>query len=194
MENLIVGPLGVTQIQNLVIIDGLDKCNNAHIFLSSLTEHMDGIPNVKFLITGRPVYAIASWLSGPVAKVFRLWDVERSSMDDVIKTFIRAWLQRHAEETHHTNPLEDWPSSDHMDETFDLARGSLTAAQVIAYQVGYTMPPSLDLKAVIQNTPWLVVVVSAWSGCWPDNGSSLVLILQPASFHLCFHPIVVEGS
>jgi len=171
MEKLIVGPLEVTQIQTLIIIDGLDKCFNTRLFLSSLLAHIDGIPNVKFFITGRPMPPMEPRLgSGPPAKVLRLHEVDRSSVDADVKLCLRVWLRDYAKKVQRTNPPEDWPSSHWIDELFHLARGRFSDAGMFAYQIGHTMPPSLDLVAIIQ-------------GLTPPNRPERVVGILPIMYH-----------
>ena len=57
LEKLLVGPLGVTRISTLIIIDALDECRDeqpASALLSVLSRYIDRVPHVKFFITGRP--------------------------------------------------------------------------------------------------------------------------------------------
>ena len=94
VEKLIVSPFEATQIQTLIIIDALDECDDRPAtFLSSLTAHMAGIPNVKFFVTGRPPGKVQfrSYIGPPVhcaARIFRLHRVKRSLVDDDIKLIL----------------------------------------------------------------------------------------------------------
>ena len=151
MEKLIVSPLEAAQIQTLIIIDALDECHNLHMFLSSFSKHLDGIPNVKFFITGCPVDVIEATFGSPLARVFRLQEVERSSVDADIKLCLRAWLRYYAKMATHSGPPENWPSSDCLDELCYLVRGCFAVAAMLAYQIGHTMPLLLDLMAIIRN-------------------------------------------
>jgi hypothetical protein len=57
MEKLIIGPLKTTDTTTLIIIDALDECKDeepASALLSILSRYIDGIPNVKFFVTGQP--------------------------------------------------------------------------------------------------------------------------------------------
>jgi len=121
-EKLIVGPFEATQIQTLIIIDALDKHDNEsiHSFLTSLSWHMDKIPNVKFFVTGRPVghmgYKVLQ--ESPVyavARVFRLDGIERSLVDDDIKLILRTRLREHVKAGGHCDLPKDWPSSNDID-------------------------------------------------------------------------------
>jgi len=114
MEKLIVGPLKETQIQTLIIIDALDKCEDQgtrSAILSALSEHVDQIPNVKFFITGRPANVVLSGFRlpslHPVTRMFRLNGVERSLVDNDIKLFLRTRLTGIAKDY---NIQKDWPS------------------------------------------------------------------------------------
>jgi len=135
LEKLIVGPFEATQIQTLIIIDALDECDDksVHLFLMSLSRHMDGIPNVKFFVTGRPVGDMAYGFFRkspvyPIAKVSRLDDVERSLVDDDIKLILRTRLREHVKASGHCNPPKGWPSSNDIDILCYVARGSFICA------------------------------------------------------------------
>jgi len=145
MDKLIVGPFEATQIQPLVIIDALDECNSrgghsTRRFLSSLFKHVNGIPNVKFFITGRPEDAI--FTLGRGENVVRLQDVERSSVDADIKLCLRAWLRDYGRRATRYNLPENWPRLDWIDELCSLAGGSFVDAARLAHQVCQTVPPS----------------------------------------------------
>jgi len=134
-EKLIVGPFEATQIQTLIIIDALDKHDNEsiHSFLTSLSWHMDGIPNVKFFVTGRPVGDMAYRVLQespvyPIAKVFRLDDIERSLVDDDIKLILRTRLREHVKAGGHCDLPKGWPSSNDIDILCHATGGSFLCA------------------------------------------------------------------
>jgi len=69
MEKIIVGPLKVTGIPTLIIIDTLDECKDeepASAILSVLSRYVGEIPKVKFFITGHPEPLNSFWLSSRV--------------------------------------------------------------------------------------------------------------------------------
>ena len=135
LEKLIVGPFEATQIQTLIIIDALDECDNGSVrfFLMSLSQHMDGIPNVKFFVTGRPVRDImyGFFLKPPlypVAKVSRLDDVEPSLVDDDIKLILRTGLRERVKVGGHCDLPKGWPSSNGIDFLCSIAGGNFACA------------------------------------------------------------------
>ena len=146
MDKLIVGPFEATQIQTLVIIDALDECNSrggysTRRFLSSLFKYVNGIPHIKFFITGRPEDAI--FTLGRGANVVRLQDVERSLVDADIKLCLRAWLRGYGRRAMRYNLSEGpWPRSDRIGELCSLAGGSFVDAARLAHQVCEAVPPS----------------------------------------------------
>jgi hypothetical protein len=78
----------------VIIIDALDECEDeepASAILSILSRYVDQIPDVKFFITGRPEPRIRSGFRlaalRPITEVFKLHEVERSSVDGDIKLF-----------------------------------------------------------------------------------------------------------
>ena len=118
MEKLIVGPLKVARISTLIIIDALDECKDkepASAILSVLSRYMDEIPEVKFFITGRPEPPIRSGFRlkslRPITEVFRLHDVERSSVDGDIRLFFRTQLSDIAKTRSDCDFTQDWPGS-----------------------------------------------------------------------------------
>ena len=56
MEMLVVEPLSLSNISTVIIVDALDECVDEEpqsAILSVMGRLVEGIPNVKFLITGR---------------------------------------------------------------------------------------------------------------------------------------------
>jgi hypothetical protein len=122
MEKLIVGPLQATSISTLIIIDALDECKDqepASAILSMVSRYTDGIPNVKFFITGRPEPQIRSGFRlkplRPITEVLKLHNVERSSVDADIKLYFRTQLAKIAETRSDCDLTEEWPSSDELE-------------------------------------------------------------------------------
>lgn len=150
MERLIVALFKATQIQTLLIIDGLDKCDSQggysiNSFLSSLFKCMNGIPNAKIFITGHPVDRIFRLTH--TAEALRLHEVTRSLVDADIKLCFRAWLRDYGKRVMYHHLPEDWPSSDWIGGLYHLARGSFLNAAGLAYQACQTMAP-----------PWVAVI------------------------------------
>jgi len=170
VEELIVGPFEVTQIQTLIIIDALDECDSRGqgsigMFLSSLSDHMDGIPNVKFLITGRPVDAIEDAIDEMLetrVEWLTLENVGRSLVNDDIKLFLRYFLRDHAKARgYHVRDDWNWPSSQDINRLCDQARGRFTDALTLASQFGNTIP----------------VRTTVWTGLAWDSGLILLLFV-----------------
>jgi len=138
MEKVIVGPLKATNIQTLIIIDALDECRDeepASAILSVLSRYVDGIPKVKFFITGRPESRIRNGFRlkslRPITEVLRLHDVERSLVDSDIKLFLKTELTNIAETWSDCDLTEDWPSSDKIKILCEKAAGLFIYASTV---------------------------------------------------------------
>jgi len=138
MENLIVGPLKATRIPTLIIIDALDECKDkepASAILSMLSRYMDEIPEVKFFITGRPEPRIRSGFRlkslRPITEVFRLHDVERSSVDSDIKLFFRTQFAGVTKTRSDCDFTEDWPNSSDINILCEKAAGFFIYASTV---------------------------------------------------------------
>jgi hypothetical protein len=97
METLIVDPLSSFDISTVIIIDALDECideDPQSAILSVMGRLVEGIPKVKFLITGRPEPRIQSGfrlgLLKPLTDVFVLQEVEPSVVNTDIRLFFEA--------------------------------------------------------------------------------------------------------
>ena len=115
VERLIVGPLKMTCIPTLIIIDALDECRDeepASAILSMLSRYVDEIPQVKFFITGRPEPRIRSGFRleslRPITEVLKLHDVECSLVDNDIKLFFKVRLAEIAKTRSDCDLMEDW--------------------------------------------------------------------------------------
>jgi len=138
MEKLIVGPLKVTRIQTLIIIDGLDECKDeepASAILSILSRYVDQIPDVKFFITGQPEPRIHSGFRlaalQPITETFRFHSLERSSVDNDIKLFLRARLTNIVRARSNCDLRECWPSSSDLHILCDRAAGLFSYASTV---------------------------------------------------------------
>ena len=117
LEKVIVGPFKATRIPTLIVIDALDECKDeepASAILSMLSHYVDEIPEVKFFITGRPEAQIYSGFRleplRPITEVFKLHDVERSSVDDDLKLFFQTRLASLAKNRRDCDLPDEWPS------------------------------------------------------------------------------------
>ena len=141
LEKLILGPFETTQIQTLIIIDGLDKCDGSWYrdperVLSALSAHMILIPNVKFLITCSST--LAQFFPSPAIvtppKKLSLDTIERSLVDADIKSFLRTKLGEFTRVPEDQQP-EDWPDSHYVDDLCSRAGGKFSVAALLIDQV-----------------------------------------------------------
>ena len=157
MEMLLVGPLKATNISTLIIIDALDGCRDkepASSILSVLSRYLDSIPHVKFFITGRPEPRIRSGFRlkslRPITEVFRLHEVERSSVDHDIKLFFRTQLVDIVETRSDCDFAADWPSSPDIDILCEKAAGVFTyASTVVKFIASRHRTPTEQLERII---------------------------------------------
>jgi len=127
MEALIVEPLRSSDISTVIIIDALDECvdeDPQSAILSVMGRLVEGIPNAKFLITGRPEPRIQSGfrleLLRPLTDVFVLHEVEPS----VVNTDIRLYLEHGLSEIAKRRGVEDgWPTDGQLDLLCKRANG-----------------------------------------------------------------------
>jgi len=143
MKKIIVGPLKVSHIRPLIIIDALDECKDeepASALLSVLSCYASKIPDVKFFITGRPEPQIRSGFRlkslQPITDVLRLHDVERSLVDSDIKLFFRTQLAKIAETRSHCSFTEDWPNPPDINVLCEKAAGFFIYASTVVTFVG----------------------------------------------------------
>jgi hypothetical protein len=157
MQNLIVGPLKVTRMSTLIIIDALDECRDeepASAILSVLSRFADQIPKVKFFITGRPEPRIRSGFRlkslRPITEVFKLHDVKRSSVDSDIKLFFRIKLADIAKTRSDCNFASNWPSSSHIHTLCEKAGGLFIYASTVTKLIAHKhRTPTEQLDRII---------------------------------------------
>ena len=128
MRMLIVEPLRSSDVSTVIIIDALDECvdeDPQSAILSVMGRLVERVPNVKFLITGRPEPRIQSGfrlaLLRPLTEVFLLHEVEPS----VINTDIRLFLEHGLSELAKRRGVERdvWPTDEHLDMLCERAAG-----------------------------------------------------------------------
>ena len=160
MEKIIVGPLTITCIQTLIIIDALDECKDkepASAILSVLSHYVDKIPQVKFFITGCPEPRIRSGFRlkplRPITEVLRLHDVERSLVDSDIKLFLRTGLCNIAETRSDFDSTEDWPSLYEIDILCKKAAGLFIYASTVVKFVAFQHGSPTERIALIVSLP-----------------------------------------
>ena len=130
METLIVEPLSSSAAESVVIIiDALDECADEDpqsAILSVMGRLVEGIPNVKFFITGRPEPRIQSGfrleLLRPLTDIFVLHEVERSIVDMDIRLFLADGLSKLAKRRRMKQ--DNWPTEEHLNLLCERA-GSL---------------------------------------------------------------------
>ena len=157
MEKIIVDPLKTTRTSTLIIIDALDECKDeepASAILSILSRYVDQIPDVKFFITGRPEPRIHHGFRlaalRPITEVFKLHDVERSSVDADIKLFFS---------THLTNIAEirglgkEWPSPSDINIICQKAGGLFIYASTVVKFVSHQHYRPAKRLALIVSLP-----------------------------------------
>ena len=165
MEKLIVGPLKATGISTLVIIDALDECVDeepASAILSILSRYVDKIPHVRFFITGRPEPRIRSGFRlkplRPVTEIFRLHDVERSSVDHDIKLFFKTQLAEITKTRSDCDFTQDWPNPSDIEILCNKAAGLfIYASTVVKFVALIHRTPTEQLERITtlpQNTAY----------------------------------------
>ena len=155
LEKVIVRPFKETRIPTLIIIDALDECKDkepASALLSVLSRHVHEIPLVKFFITGRPEPPIREGFRleslRPITDVLKLHDVERSSVDEDIKLYLRTFLTDIRKTRSDCEFPEEWPSSYDINILCKKAGGLFIYASTVVKFVasGYHLPTErLDL-------------------------------------------------
>ena len=161
MEKLIVGPLKAARISTLIIIDALDECKDeepASAILSMLSRYTDEIPNIRFFITGRPEPRIRSGFRlkslRPITEVFRLHDVERSSVDSDIKLFFRTRLTEIAKTRSDCDFTEDWPASSDIEILCKKTAGFFIYASTAVKFIASEIDSPIQRLALITSLPY----------------------------------------
>ena len=157
VEKIIVGPLKVTRIQTLIIIDALDECKDhepASAILSVLSRYVDKIPQVKFFITGRPETRIREGFRlkslKPVTQVLKLHEVDHTLVNNDIKLFFRTQLTNLAKARSDCNLLEGWPNPSDINILCEKAAGFfIYASTVIKFVISGCYSPTERLALII---------------------------------------------
>jgi hypothetical protein len=156
MEMLIAGPLASSDTSTVIIIDALDECMDKDpqsAILSVMGRLVEGIPNVKFLITGRPEPRIQSGfrleLLRPLTDVFVLHEVEPS----VINTDIRLFLEHGLSDLAKRRGIERgvWPTDSHLDLLCERAAGLFVYAVATLKFLDHAFtPPNEQLEIIVR--------------------------------------------
>ena len=121
LKHLIVEPLASTGISCVIVVDALDECIDAQpasAILSVLGRHVEDLRSVKFFITGRPEPRIRAGfrlpLLRPMTEVFRLHDVERSTVDEDIRLYLQEKLRAVAKRRSDLDLPDLWPCDEDL--------------------------------------------------------------------------------
>lgn len=158
MEALIVQPLSSSTTTMVIVIDALDECvdeDPQSAILSVMGRLVEGIPSVKFLITGRPEPRIQSGfrlgLLRPFTDVFVLHDVEPS----VINTDIRLFLEQGLHELAKRQGVEQdgWPTDKQLDLLCERAAGLFVYAVATLKFLDHSFTPPNEQLDIILRAP-----------------------------------------
>ncbi|KAF9646341.1 hypothetical protein BDM02DRAFT_3130432 [Thelephora ganbajun] len=132
MRRLIIWPLEESDISTVIVIDGLDECEDeepASAILSILGQFASMIPKVRFILTGRPEPRIPEGFRIPLhakaADVFVLHEVESSQADSDIRLFFKQGFLGFTRRRH---GLDEWPTEEQLDLLCERAAGSFAYA------------------------------------------------------------------
>ena len=160
MEKLIVGPLKVTQITTLIIVDALDECKDdepASTILSILSRYVEQIPGVKFFITGRPEPRIRSGFRleslVPITEVLKLHEVKPEAVDRDIGLFFKTQLANISRDRSDFDLTEDWLSPSDVKILCKKAAGFFIYASTVVKFVASESDPLTERLAQITSLP-----------------------------------------
>ena len=158
MESLIVTPLSTLDITTVIIIDALDECvdeESQSAILSVLGRLVEGIENVKFLITGRPEPRIKSGfrlgLLRPLTDVFVLHEVDPNVVNSDIRLFLEQGLHEIGERQGMDKDV--WPTEKHLDLLCERAGGLFVYAAATLRFLDHSFTPSNEQLDLITRTP-----------------------------------------
>ena len=157
MESLIVRPLSSSDISTVIIIDALDECvdrDPQSAILSVMGRLVERIPDVKFLITGRPEPRIQSGfrlqLLRPLTDVFVLHEVEPSVVDADIRLFLEHGLSVLAKRR--GIEQDGWPTDQQIDLLCKRAGGLFVyAVATLGFLDHAFTPPSKQLDIITKS-------------------------------------------
>ena len=158
MRMLIVEPLSSSAISTVIVIDALYECideDPQSAILSVMGRLVEGIPGVKFLITGRPEPRIQSGfrlgLLRPLTDVFVLHEVEPS----VINTDIRLFLEHGLSELAKRRGIDRdvWPTDEDLDLLCERAAGLFVYAVATLKFLDHAFTPPSKRLDIIARAP-----------------------------------------
>jgi hypothetical protein len=158
MESLIVGPLSSLGISTIIVIDALDECvdeDPQSAILSIMGRLVEGIPNVKFLITGRPEPRIQSGfrleLLRPLTDVFVLHEVDPAVVNRDIRLFLEHGLREIAKRQ--GMDRDGWPTDEHLDLLCERAGGLFVYAVATLKFLDHSFTPPSQQLDIITRAP-----------------------------------------
>jgi len=158
METLIVGSLSSPDISMVIVIDALDECvdeDPQSAILSVMGRLVEGIPNIKFLITGRPEPRIQSGfrlgLLRPLTDVFVLHEVEPSLINTDIRLFLKHGLCELAKRS--GIEQDGWPADEHLDLLCERAAGLFVYAVATLKFLDHSFTPPGEQLDIIMRAP-----------------------------------------
>ena len=204
MEMLIVEPLGSLNISTVIIIDALDECMDEEpqsAILSVMGRLVEGIPSVKFLITGRPEPRIQSGfrlkLLKPLTDVFVLHEVEPSVVNADIRLFLEHGLAELAKRRGVERDI--WPTDEHLDMLCERAAGLFVYAVATLKFLDHAFTPPNKQLDIIARAPGSTshegrvkvrsnVTLDSLDGFAPSTGGSVETLdsLYLSSFQSAF--------
>ena len=194
MKKLIVLPLNKSGILTVIIIDGLDECEDEEptsTILSILGRLVTKIPKVKFFITGRPGPRISEGFRLPLlaktTDVFVIHGVGPDQANSDIRLFFKIRL---SELAGLRCGLGDWPTEEQLDRLCQRAAGLIAYAAVMAKFIGDNKhSPRKQLDILLQSQQagdhegkdldplWTLTLQEAFGGHRPEHDERIRSVL-----------------
>jgi hypothetical protein len=150
MENLLVKPLKDTDIQTMIMIDGLDKCQDeGKSFLAALEKFLPEIPQVKFLITASPQPQIQEGFLSRSRNRLTMTDLAKEGNE--VNESIRKFFAMKLEAIWKAFPMEsDWPTEEELDQLCGFAEGQFSRAKILVmFMVNMNYDPRNRLDIIL---------------------------------------------
>ena len=158
MRALVVEPLSLLDVSMVIVIDALDECVDEEpqsAILSVMGRLVEGIPKVKFLITGRPEPHIQSGfrlgLLRPLTDIFVLHDMEPSAINTDIRLFLEHGLSKLAKRSGIEQDV--WPMDKYLDLLCKRAGGLFVYAVATLKFLDHPFTPPSERLNIIMRTP-----------------------------------------
>ena len=210
LNDLLLEPLSATGISCIIVIDALDECADdqpASAILSVLGRLVSNLPLVKFLITGRPEpqirYGFRLPLLEPFTQIFLLHEVDPTSVQGDIWSYLKEKLGAIAKRRGVPNSLEAWPSDEDITALTRKSSGLfIFASTVVRFIDSKHLEPRERLRLAVSkgddtscegasgvDSLYYRVLLDAFSGAKEDSVfinlkrilSAVVLALDPLS-------------